>query len=91
MVFRNQRRYLLTYNAIGMDEFLQYREKKRMKYPDFDIEKKRYQKYFLDHGSKFLSTNDVQLIMDFSETKADMDIVADILSSICQYKYSRYY
>ena len=86
---RNQRRNLLTHNSIGMDEFLQHRQEKQEQFPDFNIKKTRFQNYFLEHGSKFLSSHDVGTLNDFSETKEDLDTMADILSSVCEYKYSR--
>ena len=84
---RNQRRNLLTHNSLGMDEFLQHRQVKQEQFPGF--EKTRYQNYFLEHGSKFLSSHDVGQVLDFSETKEDIDMMADILCSVCEYKYSR--
>ena len=87
---RNQRRNLLTHNSLGMDEFLQFRQEKQEQFPDFNIDKKRYQNYFLEHGSKFLSSLDVGQLLDFSETKEDIDMMADILCSVCEYKYSRW-
>ena len=72
-----------------MDEFLQHRQEKLKQFPDSDIVKTRYQNYFLEHGSKFLSSHDVGQCLDFSETKEDMDMMADILCSVCEYKYSR--
>ena len=86
---RNQRRNLLTHNSLGMDEFLQHRQEKQGQFPGFNIVKTRYQNYFLEHGSKFLSSHDVGQLNDYSETKEDMDMMADILCSVCEYKHSR--
>jgi len=44
----------------------------------------------LNHGSRFLSYEDVTNLMDLSETEEDLDLLTDILVSICNYKYSRY-
>ena len=89
LTLRNQRRNLLTHNSLGMDEFLQHRQEKQEQFPGFNIVKTRYQNYFLEHGSKFLSSHDVGQLNDYSETKEDMDMMADILCSVCEYKHSR--
>ena len=89
IVFKNQRRNLLTYNALGMEEFLHFRQQKQANIPNITAEKTRYQKYFLDHGSRFLSFEDVTHLMDMSEREKDLNLLADILVSVCDYKYNR--
>ena len=89
IIFKNQRRNLITHNALGMEEFLEYRKEVQAKVPNITAEKTRYQKYFLNHGSRFLSYEDVTNLMDLSETEEDLDLLTDILVSICNYKYSR--
>jgi len=39
IIFKNQRRNLITHNALGMEEFLEYRQEVQAKVPNITAEK----------------------------------------------------
>merc|ERR1712223_1643828 len=82
MMLRNQKRHLLTYNSLGVDDFLKTRKEIQAKEVNFPLS--QYQQNFQKNGSDCLSLEDVTKVLDASETEKDLNILAEILCSLCE-------